>query len=81
MRCVQNKWGAGSCSERTTDSVGANAMKKSLDAMLAERAQQDQKWSNSASVALATTYTSAEQTRQSQDPSSSERGRYAASSR
>jgi hypothetical protein len=80
MRCVQNKWGAGSCSERPVDSVGATAMKKSLDIMLAERAKQDQKWSNGGAGAPVT-YTSAEQTHQSQLSSSSERGRYAASSR
>jgi hypothetical protein len=86
MRCVQNKWGAGTSCERPVNSDN----KKILDAMLAERAKQDAKWAAPARAeaepepvpsrytgTVPTKYTSAEPKRQSQAPSSSERDRYA----
>lgn len=84
MRCVQNKWGTGSCSTER-QSGGSTEQEKSLQAMLAERAKQDAKWSPASGEALAevqpSKYTSAELKGQSQAPSSSGKGRYAASSR
>ena len=91
MRCVQNKWGAGTSCERPVNSDN----KKILEAMLAERAKQDAKWFKAEPTARAepepvaqtvpsrytgtvpSKYTSAEPKRQSRAPSSSERDRYA----
>ena len=85
MRCVQNKWGAGTSCERPVNSDN----KKILEAMLAERAKQDAKWFKAEPEPVAQTvpsrytgtipskYTSAEPKRQSRAPSSSERDRYA----
>lgn len=74
MRCVQNRWGTGSCSvERQTDVQSETA--KKLQTMLSERAKQDAKWSTP------TTCTSSEPKHPSQAPSSSERDRYAVSLR
>lgn len=82
MRCVQNRWGTGSCSsERPTG--GSLEQQKNLQAMLAERAKQDAKWSKATAESQATAepepikYTSAAPKGQSQAPSSSERDRYA----
>ena len=72
MRCVQNRWGTGSCSvERQTEVQSETA--KNLQAMLSERAKQDAKWS--------AICTSSEPKHPSQAPSSSERDRYAVSLR
>jgi len=87
MRCVQNKWGAGSSCERPVNSDN----KKILEAMLAQRAKQDAMWFKAEPGAVAepttvparytgsvpTKYTSAEPKRQSQAPSALERDRYA----
>ena len=83
MRCVQNKWGAGTSCERPVNSDN----KKILEAMLAERAKQDAKWFKAESEpepvparytgAVPTRYTSAEPKRQSRAPSALERDRYA----
>ena len=88
MRCVQNRWGTGSCSsERPTG--GSLEQQKNLQAMLAERAKQDAKWSKATAESQATAepkataepepikYTSAAPKGQSRVPSSSERDRYA----
>lgn len=77
MRCVQNRWGSGSCSNERTNT--GSAVEKSLEAMMAERAKQDQKWSLTSS-SQPSKCTSSERKHQSQDPSSSERDRYDASS-
>jgi len=74
MRCVQNKWGAGSCSERSESNPQGKQLEKNLQSMLAERARQDTKWSDNTPKC-----TSAESKYPSQ-ASSSERDRYAASS-
>jgi hypothetical protein len=74
MRCVQNKWGTGSCSVERQSDVQSETAKK-LQTMLSERAKQDAKWSTP------TTCTSSELKHPSQVPSSSERDRYAASLR
>jgi len=80
MRCVQNKWGTGSCStERQTG--GSTEQEKSLKEMLAQRAKQDAKWSKDTAEVQSFTYTSAEPKGQSQAPSSSGKGQYVASSR
>jgi hypothetical protein len=76
MRCVQNRWGSGSCSNERIPT--GSAVEKSLEAMMAERSKQDQKWSSSSSQP--SKYTSSELKHQSQPPSSSERDQYAASS-
>lgn len=84
MRCVQNKWGTGSCSTER-QSGGSTEQEKTLQAMLAERAKQDAKWSKDTAKATAevqpSKYTSAEPKGQSQAPSSSGKGQYVASSR
>ena len=72
MRCVQNKWGTGSCSVERQSDVQSETAKK-LQTMLSERAKQDAKW--------LPTCTSSEPKHPSQAPSSSERDRYAASLR
>ena len=81
MRCVQNKWGAGTSCERPANSDNEKILQK----MLSERAKQDAKWFKAEpeavparyTGAVPTRYTSAEPKRQSQAPSSSERDRYA----
>ena len=79
MRCAQNKWGTGTCSgERPTGN--STEQQKNLQAMLAERAKQDAKWSSAVAEPSAKPepkYTSAAPKGQSQAPSSSERDRYA----
>jgi hypothetical protein len=89
MRCVQNKWGAGTCSgERPTGN--STEQEKSLQAMLAERAKQDAKWlsvSETETVpvrytgTIPTRYTSPEPKHQPPHPSSSGTGQYGSSLR
>ena len=75
MRCVQNKWGTGSCSEKSESNPQGKQLEKNLQSMLAESAKQDNKWSDNT-----VKYTCAE-TKHPSQTSSSERGQYAASSR
>lgn len=42
--CVRCKWGTGTTSERTPDTVAANQVKSKFETMMAERAKQDAHW-------------------------------------
>ena len=42
--CVRCKWGTGTTSERTPDTVAAKEVKSQFEKMMAERAKQDATW-------------------------------------
>jgi hypothetical protein len=42
--CVRCKWGTGTTSERTPDTVAAKEVKSQFEKMMAERAKQDAAW-------------------------------------
>ena len=51
MRCVRNKWGAGTTCEKVPETSATKEINSRLATMVAEREQQDKMWVSAAAAA------------------------------